>query len=80
MSGLYSCHVLLKIVFCSPMSKVVSLHDIVFTPKPFKALGYCFHPWRPAGRTSGRAGGRAVGWAVGRVAGKYSVRARSQYL
>ena len=27
-----------------------------FTPQPEKALGHCFHPWRPTGWAFGQAG------------------------
>ena len=31
-----------------------------FTPQPEKALGHCFHPWRPTGWAFGQAGGGKI--------------------
>ena len=37
----------------------------MFIPQPEKSLGYCFHPWCPAGRAFGRSGIRLVSLAAG---------------
>ena len=37
---------------------VILRPSFVFTPQLEKGLGYCFHPWHPAGQAVGRAGGR----------------------